>query len=112
MGHLRDVVFPMYQERDSSVRFLAVSIYESPGAVQNWLDNNPMPFDVVLDQYGDVYPLFATGGFPFNAIIDDEFILRHKSIGYNAEMLTDWLDLLLDEAPATESSWSELRSIY
>ncbi len=112
MVHLRDSVFPMYQERESSVYFLAISIYESPAAVQAWLDDNPMPFDVAVDQFGDVYPLFATGGFPFNAIIDDDLVLRYHSIGYNAEVLTGWLDTLLDEAPAAPTSWTELKSLY
>ncbi len=95
-----------------NLEIIAISIYEPPGAVEAWHDTNPMPFPVLVDQYGEVYSQFASGPFPFNVVIDGDHVLRYHAPYYNLSEITGWIDTILDEAPATESTWSELRTIY
>ncbi len=111
MGHLRDDIYPMYN-RDQSVEILAVSIGEHPTTVQNWLNNNPMPFPVLVDQSYEVYQLFTNSGFPYNVMLDGDYTLHHSTGGFNQSQMIGWIDEILEEAPAAATNWSELRSLY
>lgn len=110
MVHLRDNIWQDY--RDVELQIVAVSVAESPAVVADWLEDNPMPFTILMDEFYEVTPLFTGGGVPFNTVLDGDPTLRFRGTGYSPDALTYWIDAILEESPAMASSWSELRSIY
>jgi len=110
MVHLRDDIWA--NNRGGELQIIAISVGESAATVQAWLDSNPMPFPVLVDQDYEVFSLFTNGGVPFNSVIDAEHQLRFRGTGFSASALQYWIDAIFEEAPADASSWSNIKALY
>ena len=81
----------------SQLTVLGVSSEETPGTVQAFLGQNPLPFPILLDQNGDVSRQYRVRGLPTTFFINPEGIVLDQKGGAftNPAQLQPYIDRLL-----------------
>lgn len=112
MVHLQDALWEVYE--DEGLTILGVDIMEAPPLVSSWIELKGLTYPIVIAPIPDIYLLFSSGPFPYNAVIDRDGVLRHSSYGFDLPQIESLVIELLDEdpAPAASSSWTELKALY
>jgi peroxiredoxin len=69
------------QNRDEGLRVIGINLGESPQAVQRWIDDFNLTFDIVIDTDGAVTLLYRVLGQPSTYILNPSGIITHIFYG-------------------------------
>lgn len=110
---------PMLQDlyqthRDLGFAVLGIDLLEDPQVVATWAESFGLTYPLVMATDWGLFQLFPqAGGFPYNAVVDQEGVLRYAGYGINMDEITDLVqELLLDPVPTSSSSFSAVKALY
>ncbi len=76
---------------------LAIGAGETQATALTWVNTYGLTHPVLADPSGAIYGLFGDGFVPYNAIVDDEMILRYTVSGFNEPAVIAKIEELLAE---------------
>lgn len=94
---------------------LAVDLLEQDWVVADWVEELGLTYPTVLAPDWDVFRSYPqAGGIPYNAVIDQDLMLRYSQYGFDHEELTELVeDLLgLNPVPAAGSSLGAIKALF
>ena len=95
---LLQTMYQTYQTQGLTI--LGVDLLEDAALVADWVQTNGLTYPIVLSPDWDTFLLFPNaGGFPYNALIDRQGVLRYSQYGINMEEIETLVQELLVEDP-------------
>ncbi len=110
---LENNIHQVYQEHGVTV--IAIDMQEQVAIVQNWATSQGVTYKILMSPTWDLFALFPqAGGLPYNAIIDENMVLRYARILFDEAALTSTLNSLLGFDPVAEdiSSFGQVKALY
>lgn len=101
--------------REYGVTVIAIDMQEQVATVQNWVDGQGVTYKILMSPDWDVFALFPqAGGLPYNAVIDDNMVLRYSKILFDEEAITTTLNNLLGFDPVADElgSFGQVKALY
>jgi cytochrome c biogenesis protein CcmG/thiol:disulfide interchange protein DsbE len=106
----------MYEDKsDRGLVILGIDQLEDPDTVAPWVQLNGLTYPIVLATDWTLFELFPqAGGFPYNAVIDQNGVLRYAQLGINIEGIEEVVEELLPTDPVATlpTSFDTLKSLY
>lgn len=105
-------IWQAYQ--DYNVMVLAIDMQEALPIVQAWVAAQGVTYRVVMSPDWDVFAEFPfAGGLPYNAVIDENMILRYGSVFYDKDAITSELNTILGlTVDVDDTSWGQVKSLF
>jgi len=94
---------------------LGVDLLEDPAQVAGWVQEMGLTYPIVLSPDWTLFQQFPqAGGFPYNAIVDRQGVLRYSQYGINMAEITSLVQELLleDPVPAQGAAFGSIKAIY
>lgn len=101
--------------RDQGFTVLGVDLLENPAVVAAWAQSFDLTYPIVISPDWTLFQQFPmAGGFPYNAVIDQNGVLRYAQYGINLEAIENLVRELLPEDPvaATPSTFGRVKTLY
>ena len=76
----------LQKEYPNKMVLLAINLQESPKDVREYVRQQNLNSEVLLDESGSVGETYGTGSIPMQVLIDKEGIVRHIQIGFSPRM--------------------------
>jgi peroxiredoxin len=92
-----------------------IDLLEDSALVEDWVNQKGLTYPIALTPDWSVFQLFpGAGGFPYNAVIDQNGILRYGQYGINMEEITGLIQQLLVEDPVASqpASFDAVKALY
>jgi peroxiredoxin len=70
-----------YQRHTPDLKVLAINYDEPPGAVQLYVEELGLTFDILLDEGGKVSELYRVRAFPSTFFVDEQGVIRYLHLG-------------------------------
>ena len=91
-------MYQIYQSQGFTI--LGVDLLEDGALVADWVQANGLTYPIVLAPDWETFLLFPNaGGFPYNALIDRQGVLRYSQYGINMDEIETLVQELLVEDP-------------
>ncbi len=110
---LEDNFWQEYQQAGFTV--LAVDLLEPADLVSAWVDGLGLTYPTVLSPDWSIFNQFpGAGGIPYNAIIDQNMVLRSGQYGFDEENMRSLIESLLgfSPVPASSESLDAVKAVY
>ena len=108
-----EALYNTYEE--DGLVILGVDLLEDPALVAPWVQSFPLTYPIVISPDWSLFQLFPqAGGFPYNAVLGRDGILRYGQFGINMEEITVLVqDLLLADPVATApTTFDAVKALY
>lgn len=92
-----------------------IDLLEDPALVADWVAQMGLTYPIALAPDWSVFQLFpGAGGFPYNAVIDRNGVLRYGQYGINMQEITELVqELLLEDPVASQpATFSAVKALY
>jgi len=91
--------------QDDGFTVLAVDLLEQAWVVGEWVDGLALTYPTVLSPDWSIFTSFpGAGGIPYNAIIDQNMVLRISHYGFDENEMHEQIEALLEYSPVSASS--------
>jgi len=110
---LENNIHQFYQEYGVTV--IAIDMQEQIAIVQDWAAGQGVTYKILLSPTWDLFALFPqAGGLPYNAVIDENMVLRYAKILFDEAALISTLNNLLGFDPVADeaNSFGQVKALY
>lgn len=110
---LENNIHQVYQEHGVTV--IAIDMQEQLAVVQNWAAGQGVTYKILMSPDWDIFSLFPqAGGLPYNAILDEDMVLRYARILFDEEAIVSTLNALLGFDPVADeaSAFGQVKALY
>ena len=101
--------------RDYGFTVLAVDLLEDPSVVIPWVEGLGLTYPTVISPDYTIFSRFpGAGGIPYNAVIDQDMVLRLSHYSFDEAEVKNMVELLLDLQPVdtTHGMLDDIKALY
>jgi peroxiredoxin len=101
--------------QDEGFTVLAVDLLEQAWVVEEWVEGLGLTYPTVLSPNWSIFTRFPdAGGIPYNALIDQNMVLRLSHYGFDEDEMREQVEELLEFSPVSLESGSldAVKAVY